>query len=194
METAHPHLRPRILEAYVAREFLKLLILSLTAFVSLFVIVDFFEKIDRLVEAHLGLWDLVCYVSLKVPFAAGQVLPAAALLGIMLTFGLMSRSHETMAMRTSGLDILQLLRPVLIVTGGVMAVMLALNLYLIPGARRASTGSGKAAWRRSRPTTCKPWSTSGTRETRQFITFSFTEEIFKPWRGSRSIFSTGNFI
>ena len=132
METAHPHLRPRILEAYVAREFLKLLILSLTAFVSLFVIVDFFEKIDRLVEAHLGLWDLVRYVSLKVPFAAGQVLPAAALLGIMLTFGLMSRSHETMAMRTSGLDILQLLRPVLIVTGGVMAVMLALNLYLIP--------------------------------------------------------------
>ena len=50
----------------------------------------------------------------------------------MLTFGLMSRSHETMAMRTSGLDILQLLRPVSALTGGVMAVMLALNLYLIP--------------------------------------------------------------
>ena len=106
METANPHLRPRILEAYVAWEFLKLLTLSLAAFVSLFVIVEFFEKIDRLVEAHLGLWDLVSSVVLKVPFAAGQVLPAAALLGIMLTFGLMSRSHETMAMRTSGLDIL----------------------------------------------------------------------------------------
>ncbi len=93
METGNPPLRPRILEAYVAREFLKLLILSLAVFVSLFVIVDFFEKIDRLVEAHLGLWDLVRYVLLKVPFAAGQVLPAAALLGIMLTFGLKARSY-----------------------------------------------------------------------------------------------------
>jgi lipopolysaccharide export system permease protein len=124
--------RPRILEAYVAREFLKLMGLSLGTFVSLFVIVDFFEKIDRLVRAHLGLGEMLTYVVLKIPFAVGQVLPAAVLLGIMLTFGLMSRSHETMAMRTSGLDILQLARPVVYLTGGVVAAMLTLNLFLIP--------------------------------------------------------------
>ena len=94
METANPPLRPRILEAYVAWEFLKFLILSLAAFVSLFVIVDFFEKIDRLVEAHLGLWDLVRYLSLKVPFAAGQVLPVRRCRVSCLTFGLMSRSMK----------------------------------------------------------------------------------------------------
>ncbi len=124
--------RPKILEAYVAREFLKLTSLSLITFVSLFVIVDFFEKIDRLVRAHLGLGDLLQYSLLKIPFAVGQVLPAAVLLGIMLTFGLMSRSQETLAMRTSGLDILQLLRPVMVITGYVVALMLALNLFLIP--------------------------------------------------------------
>ncbi len=124
--------RPRILEGYVAREFLKLTCLSLFTFVSLFVIVDFFEKIDRLVRAHLGLWDLLHYSLLKIPFAVGQVLPAAVLLGIMLTFGLMSRSQETMAVRTAGLDILQLVRPVLVLTGYVVVLMLALNLYVIP--------------------------------------------------------------
>ena len=124
--------RPRILEAYVALEFLKLMGLSLATFVSLFVIVDFFEKIDRLVRAHLGLADLLFYSLLKIPFAVGQVLPAAVLLGIMLTFGLMSRNQETMAIRTSGLDILQLARPLIYLTGWLAAVMLVLNLFLIP--------------------------------------------------------------
>ena len=91
MEVSTLNRRPKILEAYVAREFLKLTSLSLITFISLFVIVDFFEKIDRLVRAHLGLWDLLQYSLLKIPFAVGQVLPAAVLLGIMLTFGLMSR-------------------------------------------------------------------------------------------------------
>ena len=39
------------------------------------------------------------------------MLPAAVLLGVMLTFGLMSRRQETLAIRTAGLDILQLVRP-----------------------------------------------------------------------------------
>ncbi|MCX5891978.1 MAG: LPS export ABC transporter permease LptG [Deltaproteobacteria bacterium] len=124
--------RPRILEAYVAREFLKLMGLSLATFVSLFVVVDFFEKIDRLVRARLGLEDLLFYSLLKVPFAVGQVLPAAVLLGAMLTFGLMSRNQETMAIRTSGLDILQLARPLIYLTGWLVGVMLVLNLFLIP--------------------------------------------------------------
>jgi len=125
-------LRARILENYVAREFLKLMGLSLVTFVSLFIIVDFFEKIDRLVRAHLGAGALLESLILKLPFAIGQVLPAAVLLGVMLTFGLMSRSHETMAIRTSGLNILSLVRPTIIYSGVVALLLLALNLYLIP--------------------------------------------------------------
>jgi lipopolysaccharide export system permease protein len=124
--------RSLILENYVAREFLKLMGLSLVTFVSLFIIVDFFEKIDRLVRAQLGAGELLEYLVLKLPFAVGQVLPAAVLLGVMLTFGLMSRSHETMAIRTSGLNILSLIRPTIIYSGLVVLLLLALNLYLIP--------------------------------------------------------------
>jgi lipopolysaccharide export system permease protein len=116
----------------VAREFLKLMGLSLVTFVSLFIIVDFFEKIDRLVRAQLGAAELLEYLLLKLPFAIGQVLPAAVLLGVMLTFGLMSRSHETMVIRTSGLNILSLIRPTVIFAGVVALLLLALNLYLIP--------------------------------------------------------------
>jgi lipopolysaccharide export system permease protein len=124
--------RSHILQNYVAREFLKLMGLSLVTFVSLFLIVDCFEKIDRLVRAQLGATEFLEYLLLKLPFAIGQVLPAAVLLGVMLTFGLMSRSHETMAIKTSGLDILSLIRPTIIYSGVVALLLLALNLYLIP--------------------------------------------------------------
>ncbi len=131
METS-PSMRPRILEAYVGREFLKLSSLSLATFISIFIIVDFFEKIDRLVRAQLGAGDLLRYFLLKVPFAVSEVLAPAVLLGAMLTFGLMSRSHETMAIRTSGLDILRLTRPVIILSILAAVLLLCLKLYLVP--------------------------------------------------------------
>ncbi|MEW6660147.1 MAG: LPS export ABC transporter permease LptG [Thermodesulfobacteriota bacterium] len=127
-----PTMRPRILEAYVAREFLKLTSLSLATFVSIFLVVDFFEKIDRLVRAQLGLGDLLYYFLLKVPFSLGEVLPPAVLLGVMLTFGLMSRSHETMAIRTSGLDILRLARPAIVIAILAGVLLLLLKLFLVP--------------------------------------------------------------
>jgi lipopolysaccharide export system permease protein len=129
---AFPSLRPRILEAYVAREFLQLSGFSLATFISVFLVVDFFEKIDRLVRAQLGVGDLLQYFLLKVPFAVGEVLPPAMLLGIMLTFGLMSRSHETMAIRTSGVDIMRLTRPALLIAVLAGVLLLSLKLYLIP--------------------------------------------------------------
>lgn len=129
---AFPVLRARILEAYIGREFLKILAITLTALLSIFLVVDFFERIDRLVGAGLGLGGLVLYLVLKAPFALSQVIPPAVLLGAMLTFGLLARSHETLAMRTSGLDILRLTRPVLLLAGVAAVAALALNLYMVP--------------------------------------------------------------
>jgi lipopolysaccharide export system permease protein len=129
---AVPLLRPRLLEHYVSREFLKIFLLSLTAFLSLYLVVDFFEKIDQLVRANLGLAEMGHYILLKIPMALEQVLSPAVLLGAMLTFGLLTRTRETMAIRTSGLDILRLTRPVLFLAALVAAGLLILNLYLIP--------------------------------------------------------------
>jgi lipopolysaccharide export system permease protein len=125
-------MRPRILEKYVAREFLKLTGLSLATFISIFIIVDFFEKIDRLVRAQLGMGELAQYFLLKIPFSVAEVLPPAVLLGVMLCFGLMSRSHETMAIRTSGLDILRLTRPTFLIAMLAVLLLLSLKLYLVP--------------------------------------------------------------
>lgn len=129
---AFPVLRARILENYIGREFLKILVICLAAFLSIFLLVDFFERIDRLVNAGLGLEGFASYVMLKVPFALSQVLSPAVMLGAMVTFGLLTRFHEIMAIRTSGLDILWLIRPVVVLAALVAVAGLALNLYFAP--------------------------------------------------------------
>lgn len=130
-------LRSRLLEKYISREFLKIFLLSLTAFLILYLVVDFFEKIDQLVRANLGLADMGRYILLKVPIALEQVLSPAVLLGAMLTFGLLTRTRETMAIRTSGVDILQLTRPVLLLAALAAGLLLTLNLYLVPWSQGA---------------------------------------------------------
>jgi lipopolysaccharide export system permease protein len=127
-----PALRPRILENYVTREYLKLFLLSLATFLSVFLVVDIFERLDRLLQSEVGLGGVGSYVLFKVPFALGQVTPPAALLAAILLFGLMSRARETMAVRTSGLDILRLTRPVILLAGMATLLLMCLNLYLIP--------------------------------------------------------------
>ncbi|MFW6127185.1 MAG: LPS export ABC transporter permease LptG [Thermodesulfobacteriota bacterium] len=129
---AGSRLRPQLLENYVAREFLKICFLSLTAFFSLYLVVDFFEKIDQLVRANLGAVEMGHYILLRAPLALEEVISPAILLGSMLSLGLLTRTRETMAIRTSGLDILQLVRPILLLTTLAAALVLALHLYLIP--------------------------------------------------------------
>lgn len=134
---AGSRLRSHLLENYVAREFLKICLLSLTAFLTLYLVVDFFEKIDQLVRANLGAAEMGRYVLLRAPLALEEVLPPAILLGAMLSFGLLTRTRETMAIRTSGLDILELIRPILLLTTLAAGFVLALHLYLIPWSQAA---------------------------------------------------------
>jgi lipopolysaccharide export system permease protein len=54
------------------------------------------------------------------------------LLAGILTFAMLSRRNESMAIKTSGLDILYLLRPVIFWSAAVTLMLFALNLFFIP--------------------------------------------------------------
>lgn len=135
--TNHPGLgRPVLLYLYVSRQFVQYFLLSATAFVSIYLLVDFFEKIDRLLRAELSLAGWLSYFLFKLPLAFSQILPAAVLLAVILTFGLLSRRRETIAIKCAGLNIIQLLVP-LVGLACLLALLLgALQLYLNPWLQR----------------------------------------------------------
>lgn len=121
-----------ILERYVAREFGKIFLLTLATLVTVYLIGAFTEKIGRLVQAEMDFLGIMQYLVMRVPEATGQILPAAVLLAVMITLGLLARHNETVAMRTSGINVFVLLRPLLLIAGVLSVILLIHNLYLIP--------------------------------------------------------------
>ncbi|MFP3869016.1 MAG: LPS export ABC transporter permease LptG [Desulfobacteraceae bacterium] len=121
-----------ILERYVAREFIKLFLLTLVTLVSVYLIGAFSEKIGRLVQAQLDFISILGYFSARLPEAIGQVLPAAVLLAVMITLGLLARNNETIAIRTCGINVFCLIRPLLVLTAVLSLILLIFNFYLIP--------------------------------------------------------------
>jgi lipopolysaccharide export system permease protein len=124
--------QPRLLFNYIAREFWRNFLLTLSAFVSIYLIIDFFEKIDRLLRAQLRLSTIIEYFAAKMPVAASQVLPAAVILAVIITFGLLSRHNETIAIKCAGLNVVRMLRPILLISLLLSLALLVLNLYLNP--------------------------------------------------------------
>ena len=123
---------PRLLFGYIAKEFCRNFFLTLAAFVSIYLIIDFFEKIDRLLRAHINFGTILEYFAAKLPVAASQVLPASVILAVIITFGLLSRHNETIAIKCAGLNVVRMLRPILLLSLLLSLFLLALNLYLNP--------------------------------------------------------------
>jgi lipopolysaccharide export system permease protein len=125
-------LQPSLLFGYIAKEFWRNFLLTLAAFVSIYLIIDFFEKIDRLLRAQLHLGTILEYFAAKMPVAASQVLPAAVILAVIITFGLLSRHNETIAIKCAGLNVVRMLRPILLISLLLSLTLIVLNLYLNP--------------------------------------------------------------
>ncbi|MFQ5892882.1 MAG: LPS export ABC transporter permease LptG [Nitrospinota bacterium] len=122
----------RILKAYLRGEFLKFFSLILVSFVGLYLIVEFFERVDDFVE-HGATWLAVAqYFAYKLPLIVFQVVPFAVLLATAVTFSILSKNNEITAMKASGVALIGIASPIMVMALFVSGVTFAANEYLIP--------------------------------------------------------------
>jgi len=88
--------------------------------------VQFVGQLDDIGVANYGIGSAVSYVLLNIPRAVFQSLPAAALLGALLSLGNLAVHHELIVMRSSGVSKLHLVGMV-----GVAALVLIVMMSLI---------------------------------------------------------------
>jgi len=112
-----------IVNRYIVKEVVRVFATLMVALIFLFYIFDFFEKIDNFINAGISVPRILVYFAFKLPFVAAQMIPICLLLAIIITFGLMNRHNELLALRSSGVSIMNLLKPVLMM-GGVLGVSL----------------------------------------------------------------------
>jgi lipopolysaccharide export system permease protein len=101
----------RLLDRYIARESLKILLLCLVVFTGVYVIVDLFEKFSRFLEARVDPALILHYYLFSLPNILTQVLPVAVLLASLLSLGGMARHNEVLAMKMGRVSTLRIALP-----------------------------------------------------------------------------------
>ena len=115
-----------IIDRYIAREVFKSFSIILIAVVSLFLAVDFFEKIDDFISAGLPMYKALIFFLFRVPLAISLISPVGFLLAILIAFGLMNINNELLALRSSGISAYFILRTTLAI-----ALLFSLFLFLL---------------------------------------------------------------
>jgi len=119
-----------IIHKYLTREILKYFVVILAMVIGIYLAVDFFEKIDDFIEAGLPLSKALMFFIFQIPFVAAQMVPAGLLLAVLVTFGIMNKNNEILAIKSSGVSVYFMLKPVLAI-GLLFSILLFLLFEVI---------------------------------------------------------------
>jgi lipopolysaccharide export system permease protein len=115
-----------ILYRYVTREILITFCIVLVAVLSIYVAIDFIEKIDNFMEAGVPSNRCLVYLVYKLPFIFVQIAPVGFLMSILIALGLMSKNNEIVALKSCGIGRDLLLKPTV-----VLGVLFCGGLFLL---------------------------------------------------------------
>jgi LPS export ABC transporter permease LptG/LPS export ABC transporter permease LptF len=116
---------PRILDEYVIREFLGMFLLIQAGFVLLILIFTFFELVGDILRNHIPLAIVGAYLVNLTPSMIYQIAPLAVLIAGLVTFGVLNRNSEIVAMKATGISLYRLVIPIVSI-----AMILAISLFL----------------------------------------------------------------
>jgi LPS export ABC transporter permease LptF len=127
---------PNLLDRYVLRSFVLVLLLVLASGVALLVITDFTEKIDDILARHPPaglLWRYYKYLSLQLAY---DIAPIAVLVTTLVTFSLMSRANEVTACRALGVSLYRLSLPAVVGALAVAGTFALLQARVLPASNQ----------------------------------------------------------
>jgi lipopolysaccharide export system permease protein len=127
-----------ILQKYISREFLKILFFSMSAFILLYLIVDFFARIDTFLEHNAPPTLVFLYYLYQVPGVAFQIFPLGILMATLLGLGIIARNNEITAMKANGISLYRITFPLFLL--GILASAFCFigNEFIVPFSTRHS--------------------------------------------------------
>ncbi len=102
-----------LLDRYIFKQFFKNLLLVLTSLVAIYLLVDFFERIDNFTEEGKPFGLAIKYFLLKIPFIYDQMSPVCILLAGIITLGLLNRNRELMSLSAGGISLIRIILPII---------------------------------------------------------------------------------
>jgi LPS export ABC transporter permease LptG/LPS export ABC transporter permease LptF len=130
---------PGLLDRYIARTYLGKYGLVLTAFLALFVLVEFMDLFDDIQQNRVKGIVVFHYYLFRMPFLVHLLTPVAVLVTVLITFGVMARYNEITAMKAAGVSIYRVVLPALALSMVVSFLMFQAAEYVLPPTARVWT-------------------------------------------------------
>jgi LPS export ABC transporter permease LptG len=127
---------PRILDEYVVREFLNMFLLVLAGFVLLMLVFTFFDLVGDIIRNHVPLTTVGAYLVNLTPDMLYQIAPLAVLIATLVTFGVLNRNSEIIAMKATGISLYRLVVPIVSIAAVLSVCLFLFDQYYLPQANR----------------------------------------------------------
>jgi len=150
-----------VIHRYIVSTFLKYFAIVLVMVVAIYLAIHFFSRVDRFISSPVSGYDTFLYFMYKIPEIISQIMPIAVLLAVLIVFGLMSRNNEIIALKSGGISMFYLLKPIFVLGVVFSAVLFIFSEVAVPvsiarandidaqrrgGDRRSASSAEKDIW------------------------------------------------
>lgn len=122
----------RLLDRYLLRSVLAPFCYCFFGFLAIWLVFDLSDNAPDFVEARVSLAKIGFYYLTQFPQIMVMSLPISLLLALLYALGRMSRSNEVIAMMTSGVGVIRVMGPLLLLGLAITAISLLLNYRMAP--------------------------------------------------------------
>jgi LPS export ABC transporter permease LptG/LPS export ABC transporter permease LptF len=127
---------PRIIDEYIVREFAGLFALVLAGFVLLLIVFTFFDLLGDILRNHSRLAVVGEYLLYLTPSLVYRIAPLAVLIAVLVTFSVLNRNSEIIAMKATGISLYRLVIPVVSIAACLAICLFLFAQYYLPQANR----------------------------------------------------------
>ena len=117
---------------YVLRKFGQNFLLCMATVLTIYLVVDFFEKLRKFLKYDADLSLMLSFLAYRIPEISFLLAPLGALMATILTIGGLNRTREITAMRSCGLSFYQISVPFFAFGMFVSAIGFSLTAVFIP--------------------------------------------------------------
>jgi len=127
---------PQLLDRLVLSDLARFFLFILGGFSALILIITLFQLLDYITRNNID-WSVVAnYLLFLLPWILNSVAPIAALVAVMITFGLLHKTNQIVALKASGQSIFRLGAPALVASILLSGFVFVNQDYILPFTNR----------------------------------------------------------
>ena len=129
-------LLPQILDTYILTNFVFYFTVLLLSFVTMSQFYNFFELLGDIVRNKIPLAKVFTYLFFLTPKLIYETLPISVLVGVLVTFGVLTKHNEVTAFKACGVSLHRLAIPILVASIFLSVGLFFFDHYYVPEANR----------------------------------------------------------